>query len=136
MTDLTITATSVVGDGGARRIVGTAGESITAGQAIYKSSSTNKWMKADSNSATVEATVAGGIALNSASLNQPVVVHQEGDLTIGATLTKGAGYFLSETAGGIQPAADLGSGENVCQLGIAKSTSVLAVKIIAPGVVV
>lgn len=136
MADLTITATSVIGDGHGKRAYGTAGETITAGQTVYKSSSTNKWMKADSDSGSAEAKTAGGIALNGASLNQPVVVHLEGDLTIGATLTKGTAYYLSETAGGIQPAADVGAGENVCQIGIAKSTSVLAVRIIAPGVTV
>ncbi|MGB5903807.1 MAG: hypothetical protein WBH00_13245 [Xanthobacteraceae bacterium] len=136
MADLTITATSVVGDGSGKRITGTAGETITAGLAIYKSSSTNKWMKAVSDSATVEAKTAVGIALNGAAVNQPVVVQIEGDVTIGATLTKGTAYYLSETPGGIQPAADVGAGENVCQLGIAKSTTVLAVRIISPGVTV
>lgn len=136
MTDLTITATSVVGDGSGKRAQGTAGEAITAGQAVYFDTTVNKWKLADSDSATAAAKTAGGIALNGAALNQPVTVQVEGDVTIGATLTKGTAYYLSETAGGIQPAADLGAGENVCQLGIAKSTSVLAVRIVAPGVTV
>jgi hypothetical protein len=136
MTDLTITATSVVGDGDGKRAQGTAGEAITAGQAVYFDTTVNKWKLADSDSATVAAKTAGGIALNGAALNQPLTVQVEGDVTIGATLTKGTAYYLSETAGGIQPAADLGEGENVCQLGIAKSTSVLAVRIIAPGVTI
>lgn len=136
MTDLTITATSVVGDGSGKRTYGTAGEAITAGQAVYFDTTVNKWKLADSDSATVAAKTAGGIALNGAALNQPVTVQVEGDVTIGATLTKGTAYYLSETAGGIQPAADLTTGENVCQLGIAKSTSVLAVRIVAPGVTV
>lgn len=136
MTDLTITATNVVGDGSGKRAQGTAGEAITAGQAVYFDTTVNKWKLADSDSATAAAKTAGGIALNGAALNQPVTVQVEGDVTIGATLTKGTAYYLSETAGGIQPAADLGAGENVCQLGIAKSTSVLAVRIVAPGVTV
>lgn len=136
MTDLTITATSVVGDGSGKRAQGTAGETITAGQAVYFDTTVNKWKLADSDSTTAAAKTAGGIALNGAALNQPVTVQVEGDVTIGATLTKGTAYYLSETAGGIQPAADLGEGENVCQLGIAKSTSVLAVRIVAPGVTV
>lgn len=136
MTDLTITAASVVGDGSGKRAQGTAGEAITAGQAVYFDTTVNKWKLADSDSATAAAKTAGGIALNGAALNQPVTVQVEGDVTIGATLTRGTAYYLSETAGGIQPAADLGAGENVCQLGIAKSTSVLAVRIVAPGVTV
>ncbi len=136
MTDIVITATSVVGDGSGKRAQGTAGEAITAGQAVYFDTSVNKWKLADSDSATAAAKTSGGIALNGAALNQPVTVQVEGDVTIGATLVAGTAYYLSETAGGIQPAADLGAGENVCQLGIAKSTSVLAVRIVAPGVTV
>jgi hypothetical protein len=134
MADLTITAASVVAADNAVKESGLAGETITAGKAVYKSPTTKKWMLADSNSATAAAKTAGGIALNGASLNQPLTVIKAGDLTIGATLTAGAGYFLSDTAGGVCPDADVGSGENVCQLGIAKSTTVLSVKIVAPGV--
>ena len=134
MTDLVITATSVVGDGSGKRAQGTAGEAITAGQVVYFDTTVNKWKLADSDSATAAAKTAGGIALNGAALNQPVTVQVDGDVTIGATLVAGTAYYLSETAGGIQPAADLGAGENVCQLGIATSTTVLAVRIVAPGV--
>lgn len=134
MADLTITAANVVADSSATREMGQAGETITAGKAVYKSSTSKKWMLADSNSATAEAKIAGGIALNGASLNQPLSVLTSGKVTIGATLTAGSPYYLSETAGGIQPAADLASGENVCQIGLASSTTVLNVAIQNPGV--
>lgn len=134
MADLTITAASVVAADNAVKESGIAGETITAGKAVYKSATSKKWMLADSNSATAAAKTAGGIALNGASLNQPVTVIKAGDVTIGATLTAGATYFLSDTAGGICPDADVGAGENVCQIGIAKSTTVLSVKISSPGV--
>ena len=64
----------------------------------------------------------------------PLGVLKSGDLTIGATLTAGTAYYLSDTAGGICPLADVGSGEYVVLIGIAKSTSVLAVDIQYPGV--
>jgi len=134
MTDLTFTAASVLKGANAITENGTAGETITAGQPVYKSSTTNKYMKADSNSATAEAKTARGIALNGAADGQPLQILLKGDITIGATLTAGSAYYLSETAGGIQPAADLANGENVCLLGLAKSTTVLAVNIQAPGV--
>lgn len=134
MADVTITAANVVAADNATKESGLAGETITAGKAVYKSPTTKKWMLADSNSATVAAKTAGGIALNGASLNQPVTVAKGGDLTIGGTLVAGATYFLSDTPGGICPDADVGAGENVCQLGVAKSTSMLSVKIFAPGV--
>lgn len=134
MADLVITAASVVADPSATRTPGQAGEAITAGKAVYLSSTTKKWMLADSNSATAEAKKAGGIALNGAALNQPLVVCTGGPVTIGATLTPGQPVYLSETPGGLQPAADLAAGENVCLIGLAASATVLKVAIQAPGV--
>lgn len=135
MADLSITAANVVISGtGQGRTSGTAGETVTAGQAGYLDPTSHKWMKADSNSATAAAKIAGGIFLNGASLNQPVNILTSGDVTIGATLTPGAAMYLSETPGGLQPVADLASGENVCLIGIAKSATVLSVGIQNPGV--
>ena len=134
MADITITAASVVAGDNAGRASGTAGETITAGKAVYLAAATKKWMLADSNSATAEARRATGIALNGASLNQPLGVATGGDITIGATLTAGTAYYLSDTPGGICPLADVGSGEYVCLLGLAKSTTVLALDIQYPGV--
>jgi len=134
MADLVITAASVLAGSNMMRDSGTAGETITAGQAVYRSSTTNKWMLADSDSATAEAKKATGIALNGAALNQPLTVLKSGDITIGAALTAGTAYYLSNTPGGICPVADVGAGEDVCLLGLAKSTTVLAVAIQSPGV--
>jgi hypothetical protein len=134
MADLSITATSVVADPSATRTTGQAGEAIAAGKAVYLDPTTKKWQLADSNSGTPGAKKAGGIALNGAALNQPLAVCTGGPITIGATLVAGSSYYLSETPGGIQPAADLGTGENVCQMGLATSTTVLNVDIQNPGV--
>lgn len=135
MTDISITAANVVAGSNATRVHGTAGETITAGQAVYKSSTTNKWMLADSNSATAEARTAQAIALNGASLNQPITVQTAGDITIGGTLNPEApAYYLSDTAGGICPVSDVGDGEYFCLIGLAKSASVLAINIQASGV--
>jgi hypothetical protein len=134
MSDLSITAASVKQGDGAVTVVGTAGETITAGQNVYKSSTTNKWMKADSNSATAEARTPTGIALNGAALDQPVTVQKSGKVTIGATLTAGVAYYQSDTAGGICPVADVGSGEYATVIGIATSTTELAIDFVASGV--
>ncbi len=134
MADISITAANVVAGSDAVVAHGTAGESITAGKAVYLASATNKCMLADSNSGTAEARRAAGIALNGASLNQPIAVQKAGDVTIGGTLTAGVAYYLSDAAGGICPVADIGSGEYVCLLGFAKSTTVLAIGIQYPGV--
>jgi len=134
MADITITATSVVAGSNATRDAGIAGETITAGQVLYLAAATNKWMKADSNAGTAEARTPKAIALNGASLNQPVAILKAGDITIGATLTAGVAYYLSDTPGGICPVADVGSGEYPCIIGIAKSTTVLAVNFQPAGV--
>ncbi|MGF7161281.1 hypothetical protein FHS85_002916 [Rhodoligotrophos appendicifer] len=134
MADLTITAANVVPGAGSVIEAGTAGETLAAGKAVYKAAATRKWMLADSNSATAEARRATGIALNGAALNQPVSVLKGGDITIGATLTAGTDYYLSDTPGGICPRADVGSGEYVCLLGLAKTTAVLTVDIQFPNV--
>ncbi|MDX0065902.1 hypothetical protein GOB13_23400 [Sinorhizobium meliloti] len=132
MADLSINSALVVGGTNSTRDTGTAGEAITAGQSIYLDATTNKWMISDNNG-TGTRTV-HGISLNGASLNQPVSIHKSGDITIGATLVVGTDYWLSGTAGGICPRADLVAGMDAIQIGIAKSTTVLSVDIQDPGV--
>ncbi|MDW9540286.1 hypothetical protein GOB07_30310 [Sinorhizobium meliloti] len=132
MADLSINSALVVGGTNSTRDTGTAGETITAGQPIYLDATTNKWMKSDNNG-TGTRTI-HGISLNGASLNQPVSIHKSGDITIGATLVAGTDYWLSGTAGGICPRADLVAGMDTIQIGIAKSTTVLSVDIQDPGV--
>ncbi|MEZ2132472.1 MULTISPECIES: hypothetical protein [unclassified Sinorhizobium] len=134
MADLTITPSAVIAGANSAQEHGTAGETITAGKAVYKSPTTKKWMLADANSATAAARQAQGIALNGASDGQPITVHKSGDLTLGAVMTAGQAIYLSDTAGGLCPLADVGAGEYVCLIGLAKSTSVLAVDVQFPGV--
>ena len=133
MADLTITATSVVAGADSQQVSGILGETVTAGQAIVKNSA-NVWVKADSNHATAALRQPGGIALNGGAIGQPVRVHKSGLITIGATLTAGLAYYLSDTPGGICLPADIGSGEYVVQLGLASSATVLAVKPVYTGV--
>lgn len=134
MADIAITAANCVPGANAVKELGVAGEAITAGQAVYKDASTAKWLKADNDSATVAAQHAGGIALTGSSLNQPIVVQTSGDLTLGGTIVAGSPYYLSATAGGVAPLADIVTGKTVCMLGHAKSTTVLNVAIQFPGV--
>lgn len=134
MTDLVITAASVIAGANAETETGAAGEAITAGQAVYRSSTTKKLMKADSNGASAEIRTPIGIALNGGALDQPIKFQKSGNITIGATLTPGVAYYLSDTPGGICPVADIGTGEYVCLIGLATSTSVLALDIRYTGV--
>lgn len=135
MVDIVITAANVVPGTGAKIEHGTAGATVTAGQVVYlDSASTGKYLLADNNSATAAARSPRGIALHGASLNQPLAVQTEGPITIGATVTAGVAYYLSDTPGGIGPVADLLTGEYPTVLGMATSTTVLNLKIQASGV--
>lgn len=132
MADISITAANVVKGSDARTELGTAGATISAGQPVYLDSADGK-LKLSDNNATGKKTVRG-IALNGAADGQPLVIQRSGDVTIGATLTAGSRYYLSGTAGGIMPEADLASGMDVVLIGLAKSTTVLSINIQAPGV--
>lgn len=135
MADLTITAASVKSGSNAKTTSGRAGETVTAGQAGYKAEASGKWMKSDADSATVEARAVHGIFLNGAALDQPVEVQTFGDITIGATLTANTPYYLSgATAGGICPIADVGAGEYLTQVGIARTSAILQIDIQSTGV--
>jgi len=125
LADLSITAANVAPGTDATKDTGTAGEALTAGQAVYKKSSDGKYYKADCNSATAEVRVASGIVLTGSAANQPVVVQTAGSITIGATVSNGVVYYLSGTAGGIRPVADNTTGDYVQTIGIATSASVI-----------
>src|SRR5690242_16311261 len=106
MADLTITAANVLAGSGAKiDRAHKAAVAVTAGQTVYKDGDSYKL--ADDNSATAAARVPDGIALNGAGAGQPLAVLLSGDITIGATLTPGVAYYLSDTPGGICPVADL-----------------------------
>jgi hypothetical protein len=134
MADLVITAASVVPGTGAKTRAGTAGATITAGQVVYRSTTTLKFGLADNNSVTAAIRSPVGVALHGASDGQPLTILTEGDLTLNAVLTAGVVYYLSDTPGGICPVADLAAGEYPTIIGIAESTTVLNVKLHESGV--
>lgn len=134
MSDLSITASAVIAGTGAKKIHGTAGATITAGKPVYLDSTTDTYKIADCDSATAEARSPAGIALHGASSGQPLTIIESGPLTIGATLTPGTAYYLSPTAGGICPLADVLAGDDVVLIGLATSASVLEVDIQVTGV--
>lgn len=129
MADLSITAASVVPGAGAKIEHGTAGATITAGQVVYLDTSDNKYKLADNNSATAAARSPKGVAVNGASNGQPIAVQSGGLVTIGATVTAGVAYYLSDTPGGICPVADLLTGEYPTIIGIATASAILKIDI-------
>jgi predicted transcriptional regulator len=133
--DLTVTAASVLADPAANLETGTAGETITAGQSVYKSASDGKLYKADANLSAGAATTYG-VALHGSLAGQPLTIIRSGNLNPGATVVVGTIYVQSAAAGGIAPVSDLASGWNVTQIGIGTTASNILVDIKARGVAV
>jgi len=109
------------------------GESVTQGMPVYKKASDGKYYKADANVTSAEA-AAVGIALTPNATDGYGVIATSGLVDLGATLTLGETYYVSDSAGAIMPAADVSTGEYVTQLGIATTTALLQLSINASGV--
>jgi hypothetical protein len=135
MADLSITAANVAAGSGAKTTTGTAGASVTAGQVVYYDSATSNYKLADTDSATAAARSPAGIALHAAASGQPLTILQSGAITIGATVAVGVSYWLSGTAGGICPVADVAAGDYPVIVGIGTSTSVIKVQFLEAGAV-
>jgi hypothetical protein len=133
MADIVQAPASVASGAGAIRIIGTAGESITAGQPVYQDPTTQQIFKAKAD--TVVHAAAVGIALDGASANQPVVYQTTGPLNVGATLTIGQWYVVSPANfGGIAPLSDLTTGNFGTVLGYAATATSLQLTITPSGV--
>lgn len=103
----------------------TAGEDIDAGEVVYISAAnTVSLADADSDAASAVIGIASATVLSAASV--PVIMHGIAPAT---GLTAGARYYLSTTAGALTNTAPTGAGNNVVQVGIAKSATALALQI-------
>lgn len=127
MADLTITAGSVLPGTDAVTTPGTAGETLTAGMAVYLKASDGKFWKAQSDGTAAEGAIIG-VALNGASAGQPVLVQTGGTITIGATVVVGGIYIVSAAAGLICPFADIATLQILGIIGWAPSATTLLVK--------
>ncbi len=137
MADITVTAANVQKGVDARIASGVAGATITAGQVVYiDTADAGKLKPVDSDSATAAARAPAGIALNGASAGQPVTFQNEGQITIGGTVTVGVLYVASDTAGGIMPSADLETGDYVALIGIGVSSTSISLCLFNSGVAV
>jgi len=122
-TPITVSAAGVVKGSGAQTEAGTAGETITAGQVVYKKASDSKFYKCDcdatAHTSNGEVDNIYGIALNGAAASQPLTVQKSGEITMtGTTLVVGTVYVLSETAGSFQDVANLPSTSYVVIVGV------------------
>lgn len=133
MADLSITAANVQRTSGQQKQA-TAGEAITAGQALYVSATTAKMLRCDASTAAKAA--CDGIALHAAAADQPIAYLANGDIDLGATLAVGTVYGVTDTAGGIGPIADRGTGDFVTLLGVASAADNLILSINRTGVAI
>ena len=135
MVDIVITPGNVIADQSAKITDGTAGATITAGQWVYLDGTVNQFKLADADGAAALRSPVGA-ALHGASAGQPLKVATSGPVTIGGTLAPGVAYYLSKTAGGLAPVADIAAGGYATVLGIAISATVLRINITESGVAV
>ncbi len=113
---------------------GVSATALTIGVPVYydTTASPAAWTKCDSDAAGKDA--ATGITLsNAAAAGQPITVQTDGVINLGAILTAGQTYIVSDTAGGIKAITLAGTGEKVCILGIATTTSLLKLGFLAGG---
>lgn len=121
MADLTITAANVLLTTGSKES-GTAGASVTAGQALYLDAATNTLKLAQADGTAAEAAVVG-VSLHAALSGQPLAYAPNGcTLNIGGTTVKTSAYVLSAAAGMICPQADLVSTNRIVYIGYATAT--------------
>lgn len=129
MADHTVTPANVQQGANAKLKYGTAGAAIIAGQAVYLDPTDNTYKLADHDSATAAVRDVAGIAVNSApGAGQPITVCEyDDDFTPGFTIANGVGVYLSGTAGGLCPFADLATGDypKLIMMGIGSDKVVL-----------
>lgn len=110
MADFTITASSVLRSAAGAFDDGTAGETITAGQPVYRDASDSGKIKvADANVAAKVQVI--GISEHAALTGQPIrFCTADTDFALGTTIAAGVGVWLSATAGLLCLETDLSSG--------------------------
>lgn len=134
MVDITMTPASLALGSDCTVTTYIAAVAITAGQAVYYDASTGKVNLADADASSATATAIGIAMTTAPAANLPVVVCTGGTITAGSVFTKGTPLFLSKTAGGIAPAADItGAGTYWTQLGIGTGTTTFLLKPIVTG---
>lgn len=131
MADLSVTAANVkIKSSTVKARVYQVAATTTAGQVLClpTDSTTGKYALADANLLTHANSTSFIFAASGASADGYVLGVTEGDVDPGASVTKGAAYIVSTTAGGVAPASDFaGYGATVYQIaiGFAKDTSTI-----------
>ena len=125
MADVTIGTLAVYTDSQVQGA--TAGETVTAGQVVYRLSTDGEMYLGDADDAAKDDIT--GIVLIGGGDGESILILSSGGIDLGATLTVGEVYVLSTTAGGIAPIGDLLAGDFVTILGVAKAANRLQLDI-------
>lgn len=133
MADLVITAANVQPAAGAQTRNVTYGEAITQGQ-VVRDGGDGEYYLADNDAASED--VAAGIAITPGGDGEFGIIVTAGPLDVGATLTVGTIYCLSDVPGAICPSTDLANPQKVTILGVATAADTLSLDINASGATV
>jgi hypothetical protein len=130
MSDISVTASSVIKGTGATLQTGVAGEAITAGQTLYIDTANGNVLKLCDVDLSALASTCAGIALHAAATGQPITYQNGGNITFNAVLVAGKVYVATATAGGIALVADLTTNWRTSILGYATSTTSMTLTLI------
>lgn len=131
----TLDDTILAGTGAKTRTGGIAGANISAGQAVYQDSATQRYMLAQADTAAKAAVV--GVAAHGAKAGQPLQVIYDGPITGLTGLQVGAFYAVSEdNAGDVMLVDDLTTGDFPTLVLVATSATAATLGILAGGVAV
>jgi hypothetical protein len=125
--------TAVVAGSDADKVSEVAAMALSAGDVVYLDKFDGGRVKKAS-TASAQTSQILGVALNSAGVNQPVSICWRGTITGTATLVVGEAYFVSDTAGQVYPAADLGANDFGAFLGFAVTATSLKIAPFSAGV--
>lgn len=109
------------------------GATIAAGNTLYYSTSDAEHLLADCDASATAATCTGVAITPGVNGGSGLIAVGGSIILVGATLTVGTVYVLSDTAGGIKPIADATSGDYITILGTAASATQLDLAIIVTG---
>lgn len=110
------------------------GATVAPGQTVYLDSADGEYKLADADVAA-NAAAARGVAITpGVDGGYGLIAIGGGIILVGTTMTVGAMYVGSDTAGGIKPNADLTTGDFVTNLGRASSATQLELDINATGI--
>lgn len=135
MADYSFTAANVTLSSGPQPVDYIAGATITAGQAVYLDTSDNRVKLADADAIATAAAI--GVAAHGASTGQPLKVYGPGSVVaFGGGFTAGVAVYVSPTAGGLCPVADVLSGDSPTIVGLPRSTSLVKIICEASGITI